>query len=218
MKNLFLMLIFLSSFLKAQSLVHNDRLLTQLTKNQAVRMTSNQVFLDSYKKQKETYDKINEKLVQINSINTLIFKQLTNVDSAIKQGKQLVYISRYFEKIATASSEMLQLTAQYPQYSVLIYKTYERVFTNVTKLYEELHNEILKEDNNYLMNPYDRQAQISHLNSRLRLIFGTIVSINSYLKRAKTKPYLYQIPALKTYVNMDKGIVEQIMIKWKLLN
>ena len=70
MKNILLFSIIVSiAFLKlnAQTVVYNDKLLIQLTKNQAVRLASNESYLNSYEKQKKTYDEINQKLAQIYS-------------------------------------------------------------------------------------------------------------------------------------------------------
>ena len=46
---------------RGQTVVVNDKLIAQLTKNQAVRLTSNEGFLKSYEKQKQLYDDINKK-------------------------------------------------------------------------------------------------------------------------------------------------------------
>ena len=82
-----------STFLKlnAQTVVYNDKLLMQLTKNQAVRLASNESYLNSYEKQKKTYDEIKQKIAQVVAIQEYIYEKLTNINSAIKQGKQLYY-------------------------------------------------------------------------------------------------------------------------------
>lgn len=218
MKKLFYLFICLPFITFAQSygIGINDRLLTQLTINQGARIASNEKFFTSYEKQRKLYDKVNNKLTQINAINQLIYDQLRNVDSAIKQGKQLVYIYSYFNKIGTAGQEMIKLTAQNPQYAPLIYKQYERLYTDMMKLKEELSEEVLREENDFLMNPYDRQKLITHIYTRIHLIYGTILYINLYLKNAKEIPYIYQVPGLQTYANQDRAIVENILLKWKI--
>ena len=47
------------NLLKAQSVVINEKLLAQLTKNHTVRLASNSAILSSYEKQKKLYDDIN---------------------------------------------------------------------------------------------------------------------------------------------------------------
>jgi hypothetical protein len=72
---------------KSQQIVINDKLLSQITVNHGVRLASEQTFLDSYKKQKELYDEINNKTTQVIAIQEYIYQQLKNVNSALTQSK-----------------------------------------------------------------------------------------------------------------------------------
>ena len=117
MKNILLFSIIVSiAFLKlnAQTVVYNDKLLIQLTKNQAVRLASNESYLNSYEKQKKTYDEINQKLAQIVAIQNFIYDKLTNVNAAIRQGKQLYYLSKTFGQIGVNANDVLSLTVISP--------------------------------------------------------------------------------------------------------
>ena len=53
---IFGLLTFFGILIKSQQIVFNDKLFAQMTKDHAVRMGSEQTFLDSYKKQKQLYD------------------------------------------------------------------------------------------------------------------------------------------------------------------
>ena len=75
---------------RGQTVVVNDKLIAQLTKNQAVRLTSNEGFLKSYEKQKQLYDDINKKITQVVAIQEFIYDKLSKVNQTIKQGKQLI--------------------------------------------------------------------------------------------------------------------------------
>jgi hypothetical protein len=84
--------------IKSQQVVINEKLLAQLTKNQAVRLSSDKLFFNSYEKQKQLYDDIKGKITQVVAIQEYIYNKLTNVNMAIKQGKQMQYLYQYFEK------------------------------------------------------------------------------------------------------------------------
>lgn len=58
---IFGLLTFFGILIKSQQIVFNDKLLAQITKDHAVRLASEQTFLDSYKKQKQLYDDIKNK-------------------------------------------------------------------------------------------------------------------------------------------------------------
>lgn len=203
--------------IKSQQVVINEKLLAQLTKNQAVRLSSDKLFFNSYEKQKQLYDDIKGKITQVVAIQQYIYDKLTNVNLAIKQGKQLQYLYQYFGEIAQNSGEMLSLSSKNPEYAILLSKYYVFITDEGLKLKKEVTEEILRESNDFLMDPYDREILLRKIFDRARLINGTILYINLVLKNAKQTPYIYQIPVLSNYVNLDKMIVKDIIMKYGIL-
>ncbi|HFI4796578.1 TPA: hypothetical protein ACGQK4_002297 [Elizabethkingia anophelis] len=203
--------------IKSQQVVINEKLLAQLTKNQAVRLSSDKLFFNSYEKQKQLYDDIKGKITQVVAIQQYIYDKMTNVNMAIKQGKQLQYLYQYFGEIAQNSGEMLSLSSKNPEYAILLSKYYVFITDEGLKLKKEVTEEILRESNDFLMDPYDREILLRKIFDRARLINGTILYINLVLKNAKQTPYIYQIPVLSNYVNLDKMIVKDIIMKYGIL-
>lgn len=203
--------------LNAQTLVYNDKLLVQLTKNQAMRLASNESYLNSYEKQKTTYDEINRKLAQIVAIQNFIYDKLTNVNDAIRQGKQLYYLSKTFGQIGVNANDVLSLTAQHPEYAILLNRFYIGAAQELLKMQSELTNDILHEENDFLMDPYDRQVLIQNLSTKAQMINGYLICIKIRLKNARKTPYIYQIPTINTYVNLDRMIVKGIIEKYKFI-
>lgn len=202
---------------KGQTVVLNDQLLAQITKNQAVRLASNETFLNSYEKQKKLYEDVNQKIAQVVAIQKFIYEKLTNVNAAIKQGKQLYYLSNTFVQIGQNANEVLSLTAQNPQYAILLNRYYIAATQELIKMQTELVNDILREDADFLMDPFDRQAVIQKLSTRANMINGYLVCIRIRLKNARKIPYIYQIPTINTYVNLDRAIVKNIMQNYNFI-
>ena len=213
----FFLILLLTSGLKAQQIAINDRLLVQLTTNQGVRMASEQAFLDSYEKQKEMYDDIKNKTAQVIAIQEYIYQQLKNVNSALSQSKKLVYFYQYMGKIATNSNKMLDLSAQHPEYAVLVSKYYVEIGKQAVKLKQEVMQDILNEDKDFLIDAMDREMLIEKVFNRVRNINGNILYIILRLENAKKIPYLYQVPVLRNYVNIDKAIVGEIIQKYRYI-
>ena len=201
----------------AQTVVFNDKLLIQISKNQAVRLASNESFLNSYEKQKKLYDDVNQKIAQVVAIQQFIYEKLTNVNAAIKQGKQLYYLSNTFVQIGQNANEVLSLTAQNPQYAILLNRYYIAATQELIKMQTELVNDILREDADFLMDPFDRQALIQKLSTKANMINGYLVCIRIRLKNARKIPYIYQIPTINTYVNLDRAIVKNIMQNYQFI-
>ncbi|WP_312076308.1 hypothetical protein [Chryseobacterium sp.] len=204
-------------FVKSQQIVINDKLLSQITLNHGVRLASEQAFLDSYEKQKELYDDINNKTTQIIAIQEYIYQQLKNVNLALTQSKKLIYLYQYLERVVTNSNKMLDLSAQHPEYAVLVSKYYTEIGKQVIKLQQEVTQDVLNEDKDFLMDAMDREMLIEKVFTRVRNINGNILYIILRLQNAKKIPYLFQVPVLKNYLNVDKGIVGDIIQKYKHL-
>lgn len=200
-----------------QQIVINDKLLTQITVNHGIRMASEETFLDSYKKQKEFYNDIKNKTAQVIAIQEYIYQQLKNVNSALTQSKKLVYLYQYLGKITSNSNKMMNLTAQHPEYAALVSKYYVEIGQQVIKLQAEVTSDVLNENKDFLLDSMDREMLIEKIFTRVRNINGNLLYIIMRLENAKKIPYLYQIPVLRNYINIDKALVGDIMQKYKYI-
>ena len=200
-----------------QQIVINDKLLTQITVNHGVRMASEETFLDSYKKQNEFYNDIKNKTAQVIAIQEYIYQQLKNVNSALTQSKKLVYLYQYLGKITSNSNKMINLTVQHPEYAALVSKYYVEIGQQVIKLQAEVTTDVLNENKDFLMDSMDREMLIEKIFTRVRNINGNLLYIIMRLENAKKIPYLYQVPVLRNYINIDKALVGDIMQKYKYI-
>jgi Fe-S cluster biosynthesis and repair protein YggX len=210
-------LFFSVGLVNGQQIVINDKLLVQMTTNHGVRLGSEQAFLNSYEKQKELYDDIKNKTAQVIAIQEYIYQQLKNVNSALTQSKKLIYLYQYLGKVANNSNKMLDLSAQHPEYAVLASKYYVEISKQTLKLKQEVTQDILNENKDFLMDPMDREMLIEKVFTRVRNINGNILYIILRLENAKKIPYLYQVPVLRNYLNIDKAIVGDIIQKYKYI-
>lgn len=210
-------LLLLSYGFNAQTMVLNEKLLFQLTKNQGVRMASETSFFKSYDKQKKLYDDVNKKVAQVVAIQEYIYQQLKNVNSAISQGKKMYYVYKDLEAITNNSKKLLSMTAQRPQYAILITDLYGVIVKESIKLKTELVGEILNKENDYIMDSYDRERIVSGIADRIHMIKIMINYIIRRLEIAKETPYLFQVPVIRNYLNTDKMIINDIMNYYRWL-
>ena len=214
---IFGLLTFFGILIKSQQIVFNDKLFAQMTKDHAVRMGSEQTFLNSYEKQKQLYDDIKNKTAQVIVIQEYIYQQLKNVNSALTQSKKLIYLYQYLGKVVTNSNRMLDLSAQHPEYAILVSKYYVEIGNQTMKLKQEVSQDILNENKDFLMDASDREMLIEKVFTRVRKINGNILYIILRLENAKKIPYLYQVPKLRNYINIDRAIVGDIITKYKYI-
>lgn len=214
---IFGLLTFFGILIKSQQIVFNDKLFAQMTKDHALRMGSEQTFLNSYEKQKQLYDDIKNKTAQVIAIQEYIYQQLKNVNSALTQSKKMMYLYQYLGKVVTNSNRMLDLSAQHPEYGILVSKYYFEIGNQAMKFKQEVSQDILNENKDFLMDASDREMLIEKVFTRVRNINGNILYIILRLENAKKIPYLYQIPKLRNYINIDKAIVGDIITKYKYI-
>lgn len=210
-------IVFSVVYVKSQQIVINDKLLSQITVNHGVRLGSEQLFLDSYEKQNELYNEIKNKTAQVIAIQEYIYQQLKNVNSALTQSKKLIYLYQYVGKIVSNSNRMLDLSIQHPEYAVLVSKYYSAIGEQVLKLQKEVSADILNENKDFLMDAMDREMLLEKVFTRARNINGNILYIILRLENAKKIPYLYQVPVLRNYINVDRAIVGDIIQKYKYI-
>ncbi|MDV3622554.1 hypothetical protein CMU83_16030 [Elizabethkingia anophelis] len=210
-------IVFSVVYVKSQQIVINDKLLSQITVNHGVRLGSEQTFLDSYEKQNELYNEIKNKTAQVIAIQEYIYQQLKNVNSALTQSKKLIYLYQYVGKIVSNSNKMLDLSIQHPEYAVLVSKYYSAIGEQVLKLQQEVSADILNENKDFLMDAMDREMLLEKVFTRARNINGNILYIILRLENAKRIPYLYQVPVLRNYINVDRAIVGDIIQKYKYI-
>lgn len=211
------LILFIGATVYGQQIVINDKLLTQITVNHGVRMASEETFLSSYKKQNEFYNDIKNKTAQVIAIQEYIYQQLKNVNSALTQSKKLLYLYQYLGKITSNSNKMMNLTVQHPEYAALVSKYYVEIGQQVIMLQAEVTSDVLNENKDFLMDSMDREMLIEKIFTRVRNINGNLLYIIMRLENAKKIPYLYQVPVLRNYINIDKALVGDIMQKYKYI-
>ncbi|MFA5619105.1 MAG: hypothetical protein WDA08_02225 [Weeksellaceae bacterium] len=200
---------------KAQTIVFNKKLMEQLTKNQAVRLTSNNSLLNSYKKQRELYDKINNRLTEIAVIQEYIYSQLTNINSLIKDGKKAMLFGKYVGIVTQNLGKLTEMTVENPHFATLRYEYYIKILDKFIALKDHFENEVMHEKHNYLVDQYDRQLLVGEALYKIKEINSFINYLIFLLEYANQTSIYHQIPILGNYIILDKSIVNDIMYNLK---
>lgn len=216
MKNLLLVFLMFLGVPKASAqqyyqLYYNTDLNTIVGLNHATRVGSEQLYQKSYQKQIDHMDRVKEKVVKVVIMKDQIYQQLKNVNGALKQGKYVQIIFADFTKLLHNMGEMVELTSQNPQYAILITRFYEKVFERAYIAYDGISDQVQREENDYLMDNADRQNLLSKLHTDIRVMNGWVLHINSYLRRAKKKPYFRHFRVLNTWYIKDKQLIQSII-------
>ena len=218
MKNIIMLISFLffgvsSKAQQYYQMYYNLEMQSQVTANHTIRMASEQAHRNSYEKQKNLYNEAKEKLTAVVVIKDNIYGYLKNVNSGLKQAKQVQYLFEDYQRLLKNMEKMLELTANKPQYAILITRFYERVILHAIEAYGGVNDIVMKEDADYLMDSYDRQYILNKLHKEVRVMNGWVLHINNYLSKAEKKPYLRHIKIFNNWYVKDKSIIESIIRK-----
>lgn len=192
-------------------LYYNLELQAQVTANQAARVASEKLYQSSYEKQRKSYDDIKEKVTQVVIMKNHLYNQLRNVNSALRQGKQMEAIYHDFSKLLNNMGIMLQLSSQKPEYSLLITNYYSKLYLHAMNSYENISNSALNEENDYLMDSYDRQKILSKIQHEIKIMNGWTVHIINFLRNAEKKPYFRHVGVLNGWYNRDRALIQNII-------
>ncbi len=197
--------------------VVNVKLQKQLMLNQKMRLLSESFFRKNYRKQKELYDKINRDMTKVLAVHNFIYKNLSNVNEALKQGKKLKYLWSYVKEISENGKKLAKISVKKPQYAILRAEVLYKLLQESWDLSTEVSTVILRENKDFLIDPYDREILIEKMLDKARMINGYILYLIHTLETANRIAYLEQIPVLGDYVSLDRHIVEDIIKQWKNL-
>ena len=214
---LLFILLFKISNVNAQQyyqLYYNLEMQAHVTANHGVRIASEKLYQKSYENQQENMEVARDKVVQVVAMKNQIYSQLRNINSYLKQGKQVENMYYDFQRLIGNLNKMITLSTQNPQYAILITRFYEKIYVHSAEIYQSVAEEFQKEDKDYLMDSYDRQAILNKIHREINALNGWTVHINNYLSKAKKKPYFRHIKAFDQWYIQDRAIIKRIITNY----
>ncbi len=214
--SILLILLFSNSVFSQQAtVVINQKLLEQLTKNQAVRLVSNDQIKKSTEKQREIYGDIQGKMAKVIAINEFLYDNLRNINGLIKDGKSVGLMYEYITKIAEEMSILSQLTLDNPLYATIKYEFYIETLDQYIAIKDEVNQMIMNVNSDYLLDQYDRHRFVTNVLHKLRNLYLSILGTTTWLKNANNRTLIQSIPILGTFYSIDKAIINNIMNQLK---
>jgi hypothetical protein len=178
-------------------------------------LTRNTSLLNSYKKHRELYDKLTNRLTEIAVIQEYIYSQLTNINSLIKDGKKAMLFGKYVGIVTQNLGNLTEMTVENPHYATLRYEYYIKILDKFIALKDHFENEVMHEKHNYLVDQYDRQLLVGEALYKIKEINSFINYLIFLLEYANQTSIYHQIPILGNYIILDKSIVNDIMYNLK---
>lgn len=218
MKNLFfLLLCFVAVQAYSQTIVFDKDHFAIVNANAAVRNVSEIGYHQTLDIIKQNTDDIILNSSSLALVQTMIVNSLTQINEAFKDAIQVRMIAETVLDISSISAEAFQLAADNPILFLFIEEYTGQAKTRSIKLATEVSSLILKEGDNLLMNYNVRDELLDSVQKELQVILALVLAAKNSIYWAKTNGIIMSLNPYQAYINRDLGLINEIIIKQKIL-
>lgn len=161
-----------------------------------------------YIQQKQTW--LTSQMVLVNDVQNKVYKGLSQVNSAVSNGLQLVRIYKELEQMPGNLQGIYQEVTVQPEYAVFGVKAGQLVYNKTLEYYTEI-SELLSSGEMNLMNTGDRMLLLQSLETKTRMLNFYLINTKYSIMRAKAKGWWRAVNPFQDYMDTDKAIFDQII-------
>lgn len=217
---LVLVLIMTVYFPKAQvytQLYYDTKHLTAFTENQAFRIANEMMLKNQTQKIKENLENVNTNIAKFVLVKDMVYRYLTEVNEALKDGRQMKYIIKLVDDIAAESRGAVHDIADAPQFAVFTLNSVETIRLQSVLIFSEIASLVNKGGVEAMMTNSTRDEILTEIVIRLKIMRGALYRIRSSIKWAKFHGFWKTVNPFKTWVNQDRRVINRILRDYKYL-
>ena len=170
--------------------------------------------IDETSKLKDAQAWVGTQMVAANDIQNKILKGLKEVSGTLQNGIQVKEIYSELNKCYTYSSQVVQLASQHPQYAIFGVKASQKTYEQSLKIVTDV-SDILASGELNLATAGDRYKILHNISENVKNLKLWLLAIKLRLEKANRLGFWNSINPFAGYINTDKGIVENIMNRYK---
>jgi uncharacterized Zn ribbon protein len=220
MKKTVLMIAFLCFCLSAfsQEVVFDAQHFLTVQENQAMRMSAEETHQQYLGKVNDNVNTVNTNVSSVVAAQTLIYKSLANVNSALKDGLMVKNITLTTTDIIYYMDQALQMAKEDPFLLLVAEKIQQSFGPKATAMVGDISGFILKSDGNVLADYNGRDQLLRKVVQQLQILDGMAYGAWKTMYWAKERGVLKTINPFAAYINKDAAFATQIIQKIKYLN
>ena len=170
--------------------------------------------IDETSKLKDAQAWVGTQMVVANDIQNKILKGLKEVSGTLQNGIQVKQIYSELNKCYNYSSQVVQLASQHPQYTIFGVKASQKTYEQSLKIVTDV-SDILASGELNLATAGDRYKILHNISENVKNLKLWLLAIKLRLEKANRLGFWNSINPFAGYINTDKGIVENIMNRYK---
>lgn len=219
MKKLLFFLLFIALSLRSysQTLYYDAKRVAAMQAGYAMRLIAESRLYAETNIIENNVDAINQNLAKVVATRLLIHNSLKNVSSALRNGKQVVYMGKLVQEIITECSGLVNDVRSAPQYALFAEQSTRETIQYSTLLANEVYNTILKEGNGLLMNYSKRDQLVQEIIHKLLILRGYVQIIRQSIYYAKMMGLFQSLFPYTNYINQDLAIINDVKLRLQLL-
>lgn len=214
---LFLFMCFVAVESYAQTVVFDKDHFSIVSANAAVRNASEIGYHQTLDVIRQNTDDIILNTSSLALVQTMIVNSLTQINEGFKDAIQVRMIAETVLDISSISEEAFRLAADNPVLFLFVEEYTAQAKNRSLNLATEVSSLILKEGDNLLMNYNVRDELLDSVQKELQVILGLVLAAKNSIYWAKTNGIIRSLNPYQAYVNRDLGLINEIIIKQKIL-
>ena len=213
MKAIFMFAVVVFSFeAKSQNLVYHQDLMQRVAENTADKQSWLLLYNNSLDSVQSDRKKVLTNWVTIEAVQQKIYSSLTNVDDAIKQSRQLYYITQKVPKIFDNILAAAKIAVGKPSLVVYWNGTGQVLMDKVLSLQNFVSTFIMSHNNDSLLiDPTTRDELLWTTYNMINTIYNISANMRAMFSQYTIQMAINKVVPYTWYSNLDKTITKQIV-------
>jgi len=192
---------------------HNPGLMAAITENQVSRTGSEWILGEQAKKIRNSTIAINANMAVVWATKDLIYRSLTNVDEALKDGREMTYIGDLLSDMFAEAREMTRLSDKVPRYAPLIRNGAQKAAKQAVDLFSEIARFVNKGGQEAMMDHNTRDELLRDITHRLQLMLAEMSVMRQSVQWAGANERWSSLGPFAEWANRDRQIMDEILRK-----
>jgi len=192
---------------------HNPKLLAAITENQGSRSGAEWILGEQTKNIRNSTIAITGNMAVVWATKDLIYRSLTNVDDALKDGREMKHIGDLLSDMFAEAREMTLLADKVPRYAPLIRSGAQKATKQAVDLFNEIARFVNKGGQEAMMDHNTRDELLRDIAHRLQLMLADMSIMRQSVQWAGANEKWNSLGPFAEWANRDREIMDDILRK-----
>lgn len=214
MKTMFFILflnITLSAYTQVAQVVNDPKHTATVLLNNSYRVASEIELKNETQTIMSNTNKIRDNVAKLLAAKAIVYRSLTQVNEALKDGREVKYIGSLVTDIFKLSSSITGTVFDDPEMALVANKATSDMKVQAVELYSEIAGFIAREGKDAMMDMAKRDQLLRTITQRLEIMRGVLYGLERNIYWAGVFGVWNTINPFASYISYDKLLIDDIM-------